>query len=150
MEDSIDAGVHPAVAELRRKEADKQRTVTASWQDSSRILPTSSHLQQPIFMPAFCALNRLSHHGIPSKPLVVRLRQNRLRLNRPCTCTKRSQAPPTPAEAQDAIVGKRWHGQSRAAPEVDINKLSTMDSAFDPSWLATGGVAAPGGVLRAR
>jgi hypothetical protein len=28
VEDSIDAGVHPAVAELRRKEADKQRTVT--------------------------------------------------------------------------------------------------------------------------
>eukprot|EP00490_Sorites_sp_Unknown_P006198 CAMPEP_0114682288 /NCGR_PEP_ID=MMETSP0191-20121206/56358_1 /TAXON_ID=126664 /ORGANISM="Sorites sp." /LENGTH=87 /DNA_ID=CAMNT_0001961681 /DNA_START=85 /DNA_END=344 /DNA_ORIENTATION=+ len=61
VEDSIDAGVHPAVAELRRKEADKQRTVT------------------------------------------------------------------------DAIVGKRWHGQSRAAPEVNVNKLSTMDPAFDPS-----------------
>ena len=28
VEDSIDAGVHPAVAELRRREADKQRTVT--------------------------------------------------------------------------------------------------------------------------
>ena len=27
VEDSIDAGVHPAVAELRRREADKQRTV---------------------------------------------------------------------------------------------------------------------------
>ena len=41
-------------------------------------------------------------------------------------------------ESQDAIVGKRWHGQSRAAPEVNIDKLSTMDSAFDPScpgWL---------------
>ena len=31
VEDSIDAGVHPAVAELRRKEADKQRTVTDPW-----------------------------------------------------------------------------------------------------------------------
>ena len=40
--------------------------------------------------------------------------------------------------AEDAIVGKRWHGQSRAAPEVDVNKLSTVDPAFDPSWLGKG------------
>eukprot|EP00931_Biecheleriopsis_adriatica_P049808 TRINITY_DN28822_c0_g1_i2.p1 TRINITY_DN28822_c0_g1~~TRINITY_DN28822_c0_g1_i2.p1 ORF type:complete len:243 (+),score=67.37 TRINITY_DN28822_c0_g1_i2:76-804(+) len=61
VEDSIDAGVHPAVAALRLKEAGKQRTVN------------------------------------------------------------------------DAIVGKRYHGQSRAAPEVNIDKLSKIDSTFDPS-----------------
>jgi len=58
VDDSIDAGVHPAVAAMRRKEGDTKRTV------------------------------------------------------------------------QDAIVGKKYHGQSRTAPELDLSKLS--DPTYNP------------------
>lgn len=73
VEESIDAGVHPAVAELRLREAAKQRTV-----NEPRL-------------KCFLWWN------------------------------------------EDAIVGKRWHGQSRSAPEVDVNKMNTLDPTFDPS-----------------
>merc|ERR1712228_84588 len=34
---------------------------------------------------------------------------------------------------EDAIVGKKWHGQTRTAPEVNVGKLNNLDPTFDPS-----------------